>query len=283
MGTDTVNKHVVIGDVHGNSPKLTELFSQLEIPTDKDERAEQGIEVIQLGDFINMGYDQPEAEFYAKHREWIDVYLMGNHEYPIIAPSRDRVTFWGWEARDQTAELMYRDDWNAGINEPIVAHTVGDWIISHAGISTQRLDGYIPEGMVPQQVANLLNERFVEHTSGDHDHRVMFDTDSGVLWARGLHYEYDDQLGIKRNPYKQIIGHTPQTADPDSNLPHSYVDQSGMLFIIDIGCKPSYNNGIAAMVTEDEGETWSLFEVSGKLEESSDEYGWRSLGEVASA
>ena len=36
-------KHIVIGDIHGNSRKLTELYTQLDIPITPSERAAQGI------------------------------------------------------------------------------------------------------------------------------------------------------------------------------------------------------------------------------------------------
>lgn len=256
-------KRIVVGDVHGNEPRFMELMDKLEVPASVADRQEKGIEVIQLGDFLNLGYGQLEVDFYEACRMYVDIVLIGNHELPEVAPNPQRVRFLGYEGRDMDAAKLYMDDFDNGRVHGC-AYAVGDWLITHAGVSKSRLGDFIDIERPARVIADELNVRFSnwvnkgEPEMGDFS---IFEDQGSIFWCRGLNYEYIDNNF--HNPLKQIIGHTPQV---QAGTPQSYVCESGRFFIIDIGAKVSLDNGIAALVTEDDGETWELHEVAGTHE-----------------
>lgn len=252
-------KKIVVGDVHGNEPRFIELMDELEIPASVADRQALGIEVIQLGDFLNLGYGQVESSFYERCRMYLDVRLMGNHELPSLAPRPQYVRFVGYEDRDTLAEFLFIEDWRDGL--VTAAHAVGDWLITHAGISS-RHDGIIDFDAPVADTAAELNatfKRFIDDVHVDNFNISMFEDQDSIFWTRSVKDQYPGHA------LKQIIGHTPQVPN-GTTVPQSHISDDGNLYIIDIGAKVSLDNGIAALVTDDEGVTWDLVEVSGTHE-----------------
>ena len=82
-------KTIVLSDIHNREFVVKDLFRKIGLMDDQGNRAD-GFHVIQLGDLLSLGYGEQEAEFLKWIRPFIDVQLVGNHEYPSIGPYPDR-------------------------------------------------------------------------------------------------------------------------------------------------------------------------------------------------
>jgi len=247
-------KHIVVGDVHGNQPRFLELMTELGVSENRHDRINAGVNVIQLGDFLNLGYGQEEVEFWNRCRPYVDVLLVGNHELPVIAPRPQYVRFMGFELHDREAANLYLQDKD---NLHGCAFAVGDWLITHAGLNMRHKD-IIDMSLSTDALASELNSRFTEFLDGslNNNNISLFEDQESLFWTRAVK---DQHIG-GHHVLKEIVGHTPQVTRYGGE-PQSF--DGGDLWIIDIGAKVSLDNGIAALVTEDDGKSWELTEIAG--------------------
>lgn len=277
---------VITTDIHARWDKARSVFEQtgmLKLGSDpwQDER-QPGFRHIQNGDAVSLGYGETEANFL----KWlfevvgVDDAHLGNHELPAVYHTPENVMFTGWEwpeevdspfiseqlrlmggGRDHEAVQYVRDLYAQGRYK--VATAVGNWLITHAGLSPHLQASY--RDATPGDIADSLNGRWqATMASGKHD-PVIANTgeqNGGIMWVRpeGMldRLEDDDSPSTQLN---QIIGHTGHYG------PKLYYDK---LWIIDTPAtskkipptatrKRSNYGGVAALVTKDEGETWELF------------------------
>jgi hypothetical protein len=252
--------------------------------------------LISLGDVVSLGYGEKEAAFL---EWWFNVVapeesLIGNHEAPAIYHDPYALMFHGFEHRHEFAERelakwrfpltddrkphlraqlaegyeyevgrddiatdMVREHYAQGRYK--LATNVGDWLITHAGLAAKHEKRLGWRETPASEIARELNEMF--EYAQEHGQRAQVidgggENDGGVLWVRidYLRNGYDD----KSRRLKQIIGHTGYAG------PRQFGDK---LWLIDTP-KPSLGKastrnesfgGVAALVTDDEGENWKLF------------------------
>ncbi|MBC7460311.1 MAG: hypothetical protein H7287_03015 [Thermoleophilia bacterium] len=222
---------VITGDIHARHAKARELFERIGMiscPTDDpvDDERQPGFTHVQLGDAVSLGYGELEAEFY----RWlfdtvgVDVALLGNHELPSVWWHPNAVMFQGyydraevrreldhdlptgtgmywaqqypWKlGRDRAAEALVRERYAAGGYR--VACAVGEWLVTHAGLSPARVQRLGLVGLPACEIADALNQRFeaaqVERV-GDSTIESAAEVDGGIMWIRFEHLlqEYID-------------------------------------------------------------------------------------------
>ena len=252
------DKTVVISDIHSRQGKLETILTDLGV-LHKGAR-QPGFKLVQVGDAVSAGYGMKEAEFY---RWWVsiltddDVELLGNHEAPIILPYGDRLEFYGYRAGDggtDGCDPELKVEVLARQNKYRIAHAVGDWLITHAGVRSR-----YSRGLTAQETADKLNGlwdnehvNWKQHSS--HSCPICCPY-SGCLWVRDL-----EKHAINKARVKQIFGHTPDGPT---------LGRKGTIWNIDTPrlCKDMSRKeaeawgGVAALVTADDGENWKLHYV----------------------
>jgi len=248
-------KTVVISDCHNREFVVKDLFDKIGLMDAEGNRAE-GFKTIQLGDLLSLGYGEQEAQFLKWIRPFIDVQLCGNHCYPSIGPYPDSMMFQGYENRDIVAEQMLRSEFNKARmeNDPnlwIAATHVGDWLISHAGASIQ-VQKELGIGKTAKEYADQLNDLWIDHIVNKTPEPIFINTSDhmgGIFWHR-IQYL---RAGYREQHVNQIVGHTPFDRNQKFNPP-AVQNRGGNLWCIDT------LGSCAALVTEDDGETWNLVE-----------------------
>ena len=232
--------------------------------------------MIQLGDWLNLGYGESEHEFFDATRGWVDEHLIGNHEYPLVAPRPYMVEFSGFSNRDRVAADMFLESFNERPWK--VASSVGNWLITHAGLHPKYAHEYRISGFAVDAQALFLNRAFERYLDGHDQYRHLFDDIShrrggraeygGVLWGdwKDLSEIYDAPQWADSDPgdliyINQIVGHTPRPG----GIPELH--ESGKLWNIDIGAKHSHLNNVACVYTDDNGRTWTPYATSEEFEE----------------
>jgi hypothetical protein len=243
-------KKVVISDTHNREFIVKDLFRKIGLMDDDGNRVD-GFHVIQLGDLLSLGYNEQEAEYLKWVRPWIDTQLTGNHEYPALGPYSSQMEFVGWEHRDIVAEQMVRHEHNLARmnNDPnmwVPTTYVGDWLISHAGITPYVQKELKKEGWdgTAKEASRIINEMWVDHVTNQTPEPIFIGTAShtgGLFWVR---IEYL-RAGYRDVHVPQIVGHTPQKEPGLQN-------KDGNLYCIDT------QGDCCALVTEDDGKTWDM-------------------------
>jgi hypothetical protein len=245
---------VVIGDVHSRLPKLVTLCERIGLV--RDGVRQPGFHVIQLGDLVSLGYHQAELEFLETTRGWIDVQLVGNHELPALFWDPLRCRFGGWDERDRAAEEWIRRegaDWS-------VATTVGEWLVTHAGVSAHHWHAFGTPATAAG-LADALNERWRESNARRLEGELFAGAGRirggrrahpGIMWLdiEELLPDYDDDA--PEFPLRQIVGHSPHGG------PTRWNDR---LWCIDTPSNQPVDWGGVAALTTTEGVEFELHSV----------------------
>lgn len=245
-------KKVIFGDMHNREFVVKDLFHKIGLMDSEGNRAE-GFHTIQLGDLLSLGYGEQEAAFRRWVKPFIDEQLIGNHELPAFTHYPNLVEFWGWDRRDTIAESMVRSEHTAGwMGDDIPdlwkpATHVGDWLITHAGLSI-RGQKELGVGKTAKEYADALNDLWRQHLE-DRDADPLFlstgQHNGGIFWIR---IEYL-RAGYRDVHVPQIVGHTPFDHNKKFQPP-ALQNKDGNLWCID---SPG---SCVAMITEDDGKTW---------------------------
>lgn len=187
----------VIGDVHGDPELLRSLLHEAGIVDGRGKRVATDVQVIQLGDLCNCVADSREGDLacLAKAGLWLDVVLVGNHEYPYIAGAP---TFFGFheygEVASRIAKLI-----ESGVIRPCI--NLDGTLVTHAGVGEQWKDFGSAE-----KAAAFIDQCW----RGAAGHApILADigpTRSGRAIAGGILWA--DRSEPKNRAFPQIVGHT---------------------------------------------------------------------------
>lgn len=207
---------VIIGDIHARWDTFRALLEEIGVISItsgdpmKDVRNE-GFRIHQLGDALSLGYGEVEANFYRYFWHIInddDVILLGNHELPVVWPNWS-MDFHGWDERDSEAEMMVKEKW--GEHRLVAASSVGDWLLTHAGLIPRYQRPYREEGASMGEVAQHLHKLLLEDISDNARAQLggaitgMDGMMGGIFWVRPQgHMNMEPGLH-----FKQMFGHTP--------------------------------------------------------------------------
>lgn len=270
---------VISGDVHARLDKARELYQRIgmiECPTDdpmQDVR-NPGFVHVQLGDSVSLGYAEVEAEFYRWYFDvvGVDHALLGNHELPAVWWDPDAVMFLGYHdraevadperrarletdiGRDREADQLVRDAFGSGRYQ--VAHAVGEWLVTHAGLSVVHEAEHGLAGKPAHEIADYLNAHFAEclttrRASPILDSRSM--VDGGIMWLRIEHLVAEYGQGARSLP--QIVGHSGYMGP---ELHHDLVWDIDTPQGVEDAIGRSEYGGVAALMTRDDGRTFEL-------------------------
>ena len=201
---------VIVGDVHGDVRGLRYLLQTIGAIDENDQRL-PGFYLIQLGDLLHCGHgemirDRATAEF---AEDLFDEQLAGNHEL-YHAYRLKTGEFQGMDKTVFPETQSILSKWSRE-NKMKAATSIDGWLISHAGLHSSFIGEMSSDpGKAAQEINNLFIRRISERTevpqfdwigaarSGQHAH-------GGIFWA-----DFDELIADTANPYKQIVGHTPQ-------------------------------------------------------------------------
>lgn len=245
-------KIIVIGDLHGDHAGLLAILRATGA-IDAGDRRLPDTRVIQLGDLIHGGVPRAgvDDETCAMlGMRLCDTVLIGNHELPHVWPDAGFPTFGGQRPLAPSLRVLLHEAWLRG--QLVPATSVGDWLLTHAGVFPGELHGYD----TPTQVVAWLCRSFRHRLeSGWPDalfdavgkRRLGSDFYGGIFWL-----DWQELIGCAVvNPIKQIVGHTPQGDAPRF---------AGYVWGVDVGA--ALSGKVCAIVTEDDGATWVPVVVS---------------------
>ena len=255
--------NVVIGDIHARIEALRLLLADIGIIsiTSEDPMTDtrnEGFRLHQLGDALSLGYGEIEANFYRYFWHIVnddDVICIGNHELPVMWPNWT-MDFSGWESRDVEAEQMVKERWHQ--ERLVAASSVGDWLLTHAGLIPRYQHEYRDAGASMREVAEDLHTKLLcsihDNARGRHGGEIEGQDDhmGGIFWVRP-----DGHMNMDREiHFKQMFGHTPR--GPEEIRPNVWLlDTSPKPEIhakMKAGLRPNRSDfgGVAAMVFETE-------------------------------
>jgi Calcineurin-like phosphoesterase len=210
MSIDPELTRVVIGDIHGDVVGLGALLQAIGV-IDADARRQEGFWVVQLGDLLHMGHgemvrDRDTALF---SNGLFDVQLVGNHElWHAYGLEVGRFAGIDDDVYPETREMVrsWIDD-----DQLLAACELDGWLVSHAGVHSCYASG-LPRD--PSAAADRINERFRRRLSVRRP-VALFDAigyDRGGSSEHGGIFWEDFELLARNeaNPWRQIVGHTPQ-------------------------------------------------------------------------
>lgn len=199
-------KNVIISDIHGDYKKLKELLMKRGIIDEKGKRIieEEDKRIISIGDLASCSEDDLNGDLKCLRKVgiWIDVLLMGNHEYPYINPM---ITWSKFHYYKKIHEELLRIDSEKRLQPAIV---VKDYLVSHAGwdkdnhpyinTATEALnaiqDRLSYEGWSNRWFSAIGKSRTDNQYAPKH---------GGILWE-----DFNDL----RSSFPQIVGHTSDKA-----------------------------------------------------------------------
>lgn len=209
---------LVIGDVHGNYPRLQALLEQENVIIFDDERRDfyrnpdLDVRVIQIGDIIQVddaqaANDEVTLNFAFRHG-WIDDFIVGNHDRAIVD---NKHAFRGFTAPYPGVIHMIAEMINKGIYN--LASSAHGFLLTHAGLAPAQKFHKMPDTTDPVEMANHLNslggQAILGHTyigviNGISPARGgMRGETGGILW-RDMSEDIDTR-------FNQIFGHTAQS------------------------------------------------------------------------
>jgi Calcineurin-like phosphoesterase len=200
----------VVPDLHGNHELLRLLLREAHVPLTAAARSHAGVRVVQLGDLVNCVAIDLDADLETLERaqDWLDLVLLGNHEYPYFGgPSFGG--FWYDREVDRALHALA----GAGLVKP--CERIGDTLLTHAGVTEH------------WGVGDALSAATLITSAWDGL------ADPGVLraigWARGGQHREGgitwSDWSESRAPFPQVHGHTPHPFDgPLLRMPGPVVD-----------------------------------------------------------
>lgn len=231
-------KTLIIPDIHGHYNTLRDLLRKAGVLDNQNHRVE-GWKVIQLGDLANCVRSGVEGDKNCLKvvGDWIDLMLVGNHEYPYF--SNERYGFF-CEYPDVRMQLnRIEREGNLGI-AAVVESNEGDILVTHAG--------YVPsEGIESAQDGY---DYAVEKWEEDRNHPLFSQVGpSRGGWARFGGILWSDWMEGKAKEFNQIVGHTPQKNGVQRR---DYESTGKWSLCIDVGAKSG--KGACGVVIDEDGE-----------------------------
>lgn len=268
----------VFGDMHGRHDSLARLLEHAGIIDDAGTRISDET-VISIGDLINVtSMDQKmDEEIVRLSDEWVDLWIIGNHEAPLLWP---HISFRGfWPTQVLRTEVNRRVMSGRIVPCDIVGHT----LLTHAGIAEDfefesadeadaaifdvwanynryayaKMGGYttyegyfdfgIPKGMLLDGVSDSRGGRAPV---------------GGILWA-----DWDEP---KNRRFNQVMGHTPIKNGPElKEFPedgtwHLNIDSAVKKGLLPSGVWLDENGDILEIVTPSVGD--EFFSGEGEVE-----------------
>ena len=185
----------VVPDAHGAHEQVGRLLERAGIIDAIGRRVNHDVRVVQLGDLCNCTFNSIEDDLRCLERigDWIDVYLVGNHEHPYFGGP----PFAGFHRNHRIDERLMELS-HASVVQPSIA--VDGVLVTHAGVSTR--DGYT----TADEADRNLRERWEARPQGRPFSRIGssrggWDVRGGPLWA--------DWSEPKCRKFSQVVGHTP--------------------------------------------------------------------------
>lgn len=190
---------LVIPDVHGDVGILAGLLKQESVIDDAWERVDHENTIVQLGDLANCAGDNTsDLACLQQAEEWLDVYLIGNHEHPYFGGPR----FSGFSS---DAVIGHKLQLLNGLGLIRAAHVVDGILLTHAGVIRDAVLDADHEPGLAMDWAIALNDQWERNTihpifSTIGKSRGGVSRFGGVLWA--------DFSERKHRDFPQIFGHT---------------------------------------------------------------------------
>jgi hypothetical protein len=256
---------VILGDLHGRRDHAEALLRAAGA-IDETGRRIEGIRTLSVGDVVSLGYDQDEIDFL----EWIwphlDDVVWGNHELHHVWHNQSDMAFTGAgrETDPETDAVIFEHGADPEAvqfirdrkSELIAATSVGDWLITHAGLHPRYQQAYVRAEATAADIADDLQGRFERCWNEGLPFGAAYDdvitrtshADGGIFWLRADNLEDAYQLPSAEGCVAQVFGHTPY-AGPELMI-------GEQLWCID------GTGGGAALVTDDMGTTMRLVTVS---------------------
>lgn len=213
-------KEFVVGDVHGNVDLLRNLLIRAGILNGAGKRVDHDTRVIQIGDLCNCVVESRDGDMACLDAapDWLDVVLVGNHEYPYFGGPKFSGFFDFPEVGDKLKTLA-----KSGLIQPCVY--LEGTLVTHAGVSIDH--AYHGYSTAFDAMTSIENAWFYSRATDP----VLTDIGyarggcarfGGILWS--------DRHEPKNRSFPQIVGHTPLdavTVDLDHNNPIHYIDVGG--------------------------------------------------------
>ncbi len=214
----------VIGDVHGQFPKLTRLLSDAGLLGDDQRWAGGDAALLFIGDYFDRGADgvdvvellmrlqrEAEAEGARVHA------LLGNHDALILAAQRFGTAYWldAWERNggNDADFSRLRDEHVEWITERPAMLRVSDVLYAHADATFYTRYGDTIED-VNAAFTNLLragDESAWDRLLDDFSERHAFDGPDGADAAARFLQQYGaDQLVHGHTPIQKVTGDPPE-------------------------------------------------------------------------
>lgn len=186
----------VVADVHGNLDALAGLLHQEGILDDGWERINRDVTVVQVGDLCNcVASSVTDDNRCLDHvQQWLDVYLIGNHEHPYFGGPKFSGFFYDAVINHRLKALD-----SAGIIHACVA--VCDILVSHAGVTEYWTDDYGDARHFAADINDVWRESKNAAVFSDiGPQRGGYARHGGILWA--------DFMERKSRAFPQVFGHT---------------------------------------------------------------------------
>jgi hypothetical protein len=188
---------VVIGDVHARADALYSLLRELDLPGRSDKRRRKAW-IVQVGDLLDKSASpEMNLETAAIAAEYLDVVLVGNHEWRLLSESEGD--------HGPALAMLASQGW------PHAAAASDGWLITHAGVHPQLAEE------LPADVADCaaeINHRWHRpERQRARDPLFSFvgparggpDPHGGIFWM------HSDEWPKEHNTrWGQIAGHVPQ-------------------------------------------------------------------------
>lgn len=217
----------VIPDIHGRIGSLRRLLRAAGVIDDNDRRILGGEDVVvSVGDLLNGTLEDENNDLEtlntALNNDWIDIYLMGNHESGYLF---DDMGFGGYYA-SPPLKSQYNRLYRSELIHP--AYVVGDTLITHAGVHAwinfaTAQDAY--EGIMDAWRNYAEYESaWTEEGANPHTFSFTYERESVVIpktlvingvpakRGGGLPFggiQWSDWSEPKNKNFSQIMGHTP--------------------------------------------------------------------------
>jgi predicted house-cleaning NTP pyrophosphatase (Maf/HAM1 superfamily) len=247
----TAKRVVAIGDVHGDLAATRSALKAAGAIDDKDRWLGGDLVVVQTGDILDRGDDEPEIielleklGAQAKQAGGAVIVLNGNHElmnaardFRYVTPEAMR------DFGDREQALDPGGPWAKRLAAHNLVAIINDTVFSHAGV--------LPDWVTHVDEANLSSRCWLDgQAGGPSEPPLALTSDNSPVWTRayGLADQTDcaqlkdalAKLGAKR----MVVGHTVQQTGITSAC-------DGALWRIDVGLAKGYGGPIEVLEVSD--------------------------------
>lgn len=191
---------LLIPDVHGDVDVTRGLLIRADVSLKPQERVEDDVRVIQLGDLANCVLESVGADYriLTFALEWFDTVLVGNHEYPYFGGPK----FAGFHYDRGVSNALFGLD-ERGILKPCAL--VGETLLTHAGVADEFGMSNV------RSLRNVINSAWRNERSTAPiltqigERRGGRSKEGGIMWS-----DWDES----RAPIRQVHGHSQRLDGP---------------------------------------------------------------------